>query len=78
MLEFIISYLICKVVVLQLVFQIFFRQNGVKSSIKPQQITFVVPGVGDFDRADIQDFIKKAQDNLVCSFTNLTIIFPFH
>ncbi|KAK9290139.1 hypothetical protein L1049_008305 [Liquidambar formosana] len=39
-------------------------QNGVTSSIKPQQITFIVPGVENFDHTEISDFIKKAQDNL--------------
>ncbi|CAK9319971.1 unnamed protein product [Citrullus colocynthis] len=41
-----------------------FDQNGVTSSIKPQQITYIVPGVENFEHAEIADFIKKAQDNL--------------
>lgn len=45
----------------------FVVQNGVTSSIKPQQITYIVPGVQNFDTAEISDFIEKAQDNLVCS-----------
>lgn len=45
----------------------FLWQNGVTSSIKPQQITYIVPGVENFEHAEIADFIKKAQDNLVCS-----------
>ncbi|XP_047340876.1 ribonuclease II, chloroplastic/mitochondrial-like [Impatiens glandulifera] len=39
-------------------------QHGVTTSIKPQQITFIVPGVENFDHAEICDFIQKAQDNL--------------
>ncbi|XP_028957019.1 ribonuclease II, chloroplastic/mitochondrial isoform X3 [Malus domestica] len=39
-------------------------QNGVTSSIKPQQITYIVPGVENFDHTEISDFIQKAQDNL--------------
>ncbi|XP_057459032.1 ribonuclease II, chloroplastic/mitochondrial isoform X2 [Lotus japonicus] len=39
-------------------------QNGVSSSIKPQQVTFIVPGIDNFDRADIADFVQKAQDNM--------------
>lgn len=41
-----------------------YDQNGVTSSIKPQQITYIVPGVQNFDTAEISDFIEKAQDNL--------------
>ncbi|XP_060674261.1 ribonuclease II, chloroplastic/mitochondrial isoform X2 [Ziziphus jujuba] len=39
-------------------------QNGVTSSIKPQQITYIVPGVENFDHTEIPDFIQKAQNNL--------------
>ncbi|GMP85474.1 hypothetical protein CsSME_00038614 [Camellia sinensis var. sinensis] len=39
-------------------------QNGVTTSIKPQQITFIVPGVKNFNHMDISDFIQKAQNNL--------------
>ncbi|XP_019053296.1 PREDICTED: ribonuclease II, chloroplastic/mitochondrial isoform X2 [Nelumbo nucifera] len=39
-------------------------QNGVTSSIKPQQITFIVPGVENFDHTEISDFIEKAHKNL--------------
>ncbi|XP_047330346.1 ribonuclease II, chloroplastic/mitochondrial-like isoform X2 [Impatiens glandulifera] len=39
-------------------------QNGVTTSIKTQQITFIVPGVKNFDHTEICDFIQKAQDNL--------------
>ncbi|XP_050380550.1 ribonuclease II, chloroplastic/mitochondrial [Argentina anserina] len=39
-------------------------QNGVTSSIKPQQITYIVPGVESFDHAEISDFIQKANENL--------------
>ena len=42
-------------------------QNGVTSSIKPQQITYIVPGIENFDHTGISDFIQKAQDNLVGS-----------
>ncbi|RWR95417.1 ribonuclease II, chloroplastic/mitochondrial isoform X1 [Cinnamomum micranthum f. kanehirae] len=37
-------------------------QNGTTSSIKPQQITYIVPGVQDFNHADISDFIERAQN----------------
>ncbi|KAL2319999.1 hypothetical protein Fmac_028968 [Flemingia macrophylla] len=39
-------------------------QNGVTSSIKPQQVTYIVPGVDNFDQADMADFAQKAQDNM--------------
>ncbi|EPS67587.1 hypothetical protein M569_07188, partial [Genlisea aurea] len=39
-------------------------QNGVVSSIKPQQVTFVVPGIEDFDHNEIPQFLQKVQDNL--------------
>ncbi|KAL1330760.1 hypothetical protein HN51_048016 [Arachis hypogaea] len=39
-------------------------QNGATSSIKPQQVTYIVPGIDNFDQADIADFIKKVQDNM--------------
>ncbi|KAL5549913.1 hypothetical protein UlMin_000089 [Ulmus minor] len=39
-------------------------QNGVISSIKPQQVTYIVPGVENFDFEEIADFIRKAQNNL--------------
>ncbi|XP_043687973.1 ribonuclease II, chloroplastic/mitochondrial isoform X2 [Telopea speciosissima] len=39
-------------------------QNGITSSIKPQQITYIVPGVENFDQAEILNFIQKAHDNL--------------
>ncbi|XP_068643326.1 ribonuclease II, chloroplastic/mitochondrial [Aristolochia californica] len=38
-----------------------FDQNGTTSSIKPQQITYIVPGVEDFDHTDISNFIHKSQ-----------------
>ena len=34
-------------------------------SIKPQQITYVVPGIEDFDHTDISEFVQKAQGLLV-------------
>ncbi|XVF55274.1 hypothetical protein PTKIN_Ptkin06aG0023700 [Pterospermum kingtungense] len=39
-------------------------QNGITSSIKPQQITYIVPGVENFDQAEISKFLQKAQENL--------------
>ncbi|KAL5742746.1 hypothetical protein ACOSP7_029478 [Xanthoceras sorbifolium] len=39
-------------------------QNGVSCSIKPQQITFIVPGVEKFDPTKISNFLRKAHDNL--------------
>ncbi|XP_042476524.1 ribonuclease II, chloroplastic/mitochondrial isoform X2 [Macadamia integrifolia] len=39
-------------------------QNGVTSSIKPQQITYIIPGVENFDHAEISNFIQKAHDHL--------------
>lgn len=44
-------------------------QNGVTSSIKPQQITFIVPGIENFDHKEISDFVKRAEHNLVGSFS---------
>ncbi|XP_034693854.1 ribonuclease II, chloroplastic/mitochondrial isoform X2 [Vitis riparia] len=41
-----------------------FDQNGVTSSIKPQQVTYIVPGIDNFDQTEISNFIQKAQDNL--------------
>ncbi|XP_065852637.1 ribonuclease II, chloroplastic/mitochondrial [Euphorbia lathyris] len=39
-------------------------QNGVSSSIKPQQVTYIVPGVKNFDLTEISSFIQKAHNNL--------------
>ncbi|KAK4800302.1 hypothetical protein SAY86_020789 [Trapa natans] len=39
-------------------------QNGVTSSIKPQQITFIVPGIENFDHQEISDFVQRAEHNL--------------
>ncbi|KDP35636.1 hypothetical protein JCGZ_09074 [Jatropha curcas] len=41
-----------------------YDQNGGMSSIKPQQVTYIVPGVENFDHTEISSFIQKAQDNL--------------
>ncbi|CAN1769955.1 Ribonuclease II, chloroplastic/mitochondrial [Linum perenne] len=41
-----------------------YDQNGTTSSIKPQQVTYIVPGVENFDHAEISSFIQKAEDNL--------------
>ncbi|CAK9175226.1 unnamed protein product [Ilex paraguariensis] len=42
----------------------YMMQNGVTTSIKPQQITYIVPGVENFDHTEISDFIQKAHNNL--------------
>ncbi|TVU36775.1 hypothetical protein EJB05_18722 [Eragrostis curvula] len=39
-------------------------QNGILSSIKPQQVTYVVPGILNFDYSKIVEFLEKAQDLL--------------
>ncbi|CAM8920251.1 unnamed protein product [Rhodiola kirilowii] len=39
-------------------------QNGVMSSIKPQQVTYIISGVKDVDHAEITSFVHKAHDNL--------------
>ncbi|KAL6614185.1 hypothetical protein ACP70R_036455 [Stipagrostis hirtigluma subsp. patula] len=39
-------------------------QNGILSSIKPQQVTFVVPGIMNFEYSRIAEFLQKAQDLL--------------
>ncbi|CAH9074438.1 unnamed protein product [Cuscuta europaea] len=39
-------------------------QNGVTASIKPQQVTFIVPGIDTFDPINISNFVQKAFDNL--------------
>ncbi|KAL8480354.1 hypothetical protein ACS0TY_027046 [Phlomoides rotata] len=39
-------------------------QNGVTTSVKPQQVTFIVPGITNFDQTEISNFLQKAQDNL--------------
>ncbi|KAM7464061.1 hypothetical protein LguiA_032182 [Lonicera macranthoides] len=41
-----------------------FDQNGVLTSIKLQQITYIIPGVENFDHAEITDFIHKAHAKL--------------
>ncbi|EOY07507.1 Ribonuclease II, putative isoform 1 [Theobroma cacao] len=41
-----------------------YDQNGFTSSIKPQQITYIVPGVENFDQTDISKFLQKAEENL--------------
>ncbi|CAI9098240.1 OLC1v1034851C1 [Oldenlandia corymbosa var. corymbosa] len=43
---------------------IVFDQNGGTSSIKPQQVTFIVPGVEEFDPTEISDFIERAHNTL--------------
>uniref|UniRef100_A0A7N0RGU8 RNB domain-containing protein n=1 Tax=Kalanchoe fedtschenkoi TaxID=63787 RepID=A0A7N0RGU8_KALFE len=39
-------------------------QNGVMSSIKPQQVTYIIPGVKDIDNAEISNFVNEANDNM--------------
>lgn len=39
-------------------------QNGVVCSIKPQQVTYIVPGIFDFDHTLIADFYLKTQQLL--------------
>ena len=34
------------------------------SSIKPQQVTYIIPGVNNFDQAEIVEFIQRANDML--------------
>ncbi|KAG5550238.1 hypothetical protein RHGRI_015261 [Rhododendron griersonianum] len=41
-----------------------YDQYGGTTSIKPQQVTFIVPGAENFDHTDISDFLQKAQNNL--------------
>lgn len=41
-----------------------FDQNGSTCSIKPQQITYIVPGVENFDPREISSFLQRAQENL--------------
>ncbi|CAA0808209.1 Ribonuclease II- chloroplastic/mitochondrial, partial [Striga hermonthica] len=35
--------------------------NGNMTYIKPHQITFIVPGVENFDQTEISTFVQKAQ-----------------
>lgn len=39
-------------------------QNGITTSIKPQQVTFIVPGAENFEHTEISEFVQKAHDNL--------------
>ncbi|XP_031486302.1 ribonuclease II, chloroplastic/mitochondrial isoform X2 [Nymphaea colorata] len=39
-------------------------QNGTVSSIKPQQVTYIIPGIEGFDHSEISDFIKKTESLL--------------
>ncbi|KAL9268974.1 Ribonuclease II, chloroplastic/mitochondrial-like protein [Drosera capensis] len=43
---------------------IVYDQNGVTSSIKPQQITYIVPGIENFNRTKISEFIRKAEEKM--------------
>ncbi|MQL75122.1 hypothetical protein Taro_007488, partial [Colocasia esculenta] len=40
------------------------KQNGATSSIKPQKITYIIPGIKDLDHTEIIDFVQKAHDLL--------------
>lgn len=42
-----------------------FAQNGFVSSIRPHQITYIVPGIEVIEYSDIADFAKKAEELLV-------------
>ncbi|XP_074264228.1 ribonuclease II, chloroplastic/mitochondrial isoform X2 [Silene latifolia] len=46
-------------------------QNGTSSSIKPQQITYIVPGIENFDHSQISEFMQKVEDNLDPSLLEL-------
>ncbi|KAL5716728.1 hypothetical protein ACHQM5_009856 [Ranunculus cassubicifolius] len=37
-------------------------QNGVMSAIKPQQITYIISGVENFEHTEILDFVQKADE----------------
>ncbi|KAI3926382.1 hypothetical protein MKX01_032570 [Papaver californicum] len=39
-------------------------QNGVTSSVKPQQVTYIIPGVENFNYEEISRFVQKAESNL--------------
>ncbi|CAN6471801.1 unnamed protein product [Victoria cruziana] len=39
-------------------------QNGTVSSIKPQQITYIIPGIEGLDHSEISDFIRKTESLL--------------
>ncbi|KAF5195406.1 Ribonuclease ii protein [Thalictrum thalictroides] len=39
-------------------------QNGVSSSIKPQQVSYIIPGLENFEHTEISDFIRKAEENM--------------
>ncbi|KAJ4834299.1 ribonucleotide-diphosphate reductase subunit rnr1 [Turnera subulata] len=41
-----------------------YDQNGNVSSIKPKQITYIVPGVDNFDQEEILNFLQRVKDNL--------------
>ena len=43
-------------------------QFGNTYSVKPQQVTFIVPGGEDFSPADIASFINKAENLEVCNY----------
>uniref|UniRef100_A0A1D1ZIP0 Putative ribonuclease sll1290 n=1 Tax=Anthurium amnicola TaxID=1678845 RepID=A0A1D1ZIP0_9ARAE len=53
-----------------------YDQNGVTASIKPQQITYIIPGIKNFDHTQIVGFVQKAYDLLdpsilVCAWAEL-------
>lgn len=49
----------------QFILLVFDDQNGITTSIKPQQVTFIVPGAENFEPTEISEFVQKAHDNLV-------------
>lgn len=53
-------------------------QNGITTSIKPQQVTFIVPGAENFEPTEISEFVQKAHDNLVGCLLLFNWIFLLH
>jgi hypothetical protein len=53
------------------IYYLFCTQNGFGSSIKPQQIKYIVPGIEITEHNDIADFAKKAEEILVCTIMSL-------
>ncbi|KAL2494404.1 Ribonuclease II [Forsythia ovata] len=49
-------------------------QNGDMTSIKPQQITFNVPGVENFDHTEISDFVHRAQNPTLFEFAWIELL----
>jgi hypothetical protein len=55
---------------LHYIYYLLCAQNGFGSSIKPQQIKYIVPGIEIIEHTDIADFAKKAEEILVCTMYN--------